>query len=334
MMNKLLIVYKGAFENNIFKGTFTQGGMAFPLNLSKGDYKFKPKSQDPKKPYPYISEEVTFKNSKAGDIKLAGTLTLPKGIDNPPVAILISGSGPQNRNEELLGHQPFLVLSDHLTRKGIAVLRYDDRGIADSEGDFSTCTTYDFASDVEAGITYLKTRQDVVDIHKIGLIGHSEGGMIAPMVASKNKDISFCVLLAGPGINGKDVLLTQTRKAYELAGVAENEISLNEKYTDKIYDICKNYKGEDSNKQMIDLYHKIQKESSGILKSQYTDEVIEKSITQLTSLWMVEFIKFDPALYLGKVTCPILAINGEKDSQVLSKINLIAIEKSLKKSRE
>jgi len=332
VMNKLLIVYKGAFENNIFKGTFTQGGMAFPLNLSKGDYKFKPKSQDPKKPYPYISEEVTFKNSKAGDIKLAGTLTLPKGIDNPPVAILISGSGPQNRNEELLGHQPFLVLSDHLTRKGIAVLRYDDRGIADSEGDFSTGTTYDFASDVEAGITYLKTRQDVVDIHKIGLIGHSEGGMIAPMVASKNKDISFCVLLAGPGINGKDVLLTQTRKAYELAGVAENEISLNEKYTDKIYDICKNYKGEDSNKQMIDLYHKIQKESTGILKSQYTDEVIEKSITQLTSLWMLEFIKFDPTLYLSKVKCPVLAINGEKDSQVLSKINLTTIEKSLKKA--
>jgi len=309
VMSKLLVVYKGAFENNIFKGTFTQGGMAFPLNLIKGDYKFKPKSQDPKKPYLYISEEVTFKNSKAKNIKLAGTLTLPKGIKKPPVVILISGSGPQNRNEELLGHQPFLVLSDHLTRKGIAVLRYDDRGIADSEGDFSKSTTYDFASDVEAAITYLKTRKDVVDIHKIGLIGHSEGGMIAPLVASKNKDVSFCVLLAGPGISGKDILLTQTRKAYELVGVTENEIRLNEKYTDKIYDICKNYKGKDSNKQIVDLYHEIQKKSTGILKSQYTDEVIEKSITQLTSPWMLEFIKFEPALYLSKVTCPILASN-------------------------
>ena len=278
VMSKLLVVYKGFLENNMFKGTFTQGGMAFPLNLAKGEFKFKPKLQDPKKPYPYVSEEVTFNNSKAGNIKLAGTLTIPKGIKDPPVAILISGSGPQNRNEELLGHQPFLVLSDHLTRKGIAVLRYDDRGIAGSEGDFSTSTTYDFASDVEAAIAYLKTRQNVVDIHKIGLIGHSEGGMIVPMVASKNRDVSFCVLLAGPGIDGKDILLTQTRKAYELAGVQEKEIALNEKYSNKIYDICKNYKGENSNKQMIDLYHEIQKESTGILKSQYTDEVIENQL--------------------------------------------------------
>jgi len=328
-MSKLMIVFKGSLKNDTIKGTFTQAGMEFPLKLTRGDYSFKSKSQEPLKPYPYLSEDISFKNPSAGNIKLSGTLTIPENIENPPVVVLITGSGAQNRNEEILGHKPFLVLADHLTKKGIAVLRYDDRGFGDSEGNFDTATTYDFASDAEAAVAYLKTRKATVDISKIGLIGHSEGGMIAPLIASKNSSISFIILLAGPGINGKDILLTQTRKAYELAGVTENEIKLNEKYSDKIYDICKNYKGKDSKKQMIDLYHEMQKESTGLLKAQYTDEIIEKSITQLTSPWMLEFIKFDPAEYLSKVKCPILAINGEKDSQVLSKVNLTAIKKSL-----
>ena len=332
VMNKLFVVYKGSFENNAISGTFTQGGMAFPLNLSKGVFKFKPKLQEPKKPYPYISEEISFINTKAENIKLAGTLTLPKGIKNPPVVILISGSGPQNRNEELLGHQPFLVLSDHLTRKGIAVLRYDDRGIADSEGDFSTATTYDFATDVEAAVAYLKTRQDVLDIHKIGLIGHSEGGMIAPLVASKNKDISFCVLLAGPGISGKEILLTQTRKALELAGIPENEIKISDKYSRLIYHTIANYIGEESEKEINRLLHEMKNESSGFLKAQLTNDNIEKQVKVLTAPWMMEFIGFDPDLYLSKVKCPVLAINGGKDTQVLRKLNLAGIEKSLKKA--
>jgi len=134
VMSKLMIVYKGSLENDSIKGIFTQGGIPIPLNLVKGEFTYKSKPQEPVKPYPYISEKIKFKNAKADNIKFSGTLTLPKGIKNPPVAILISGSGPQDRNEELLGHKPFLVLSDHLTRKGIAVLRYDDRGVAGSEG--------------------------------------------------------------------------------------------------------------------------------------------------------------------------------------------------------
>ncbi len=332
VLSKLMIVYKGFLENDTIKGTFTQGGMPIPLNLVKGKFKFKSKPQEPSKPYPYLSEEINFKNSKAGNIKFSGTLTLPKGIKKPPVAILISGSGPQDRNEELLGHKPFLILSDHLTKKGIAVLRYDDRGVAGSEGDFSKATTYDFASDVEAAVAYLKTREDVVDIKNIGLIGHSEGGMIAPLVASKNMEIAFCVLLAGPGINGKEILLTQTRKAYELVAIPESEINLNEKYMDQIYDICKNYQGEESDKQISDLFHKIKDESSGVLKAQFTNETIKNTIKQLTTPWMITFINFDPDVYLSKTTCSVLAINGEKDSQVLSKMNLNGIEKSLIKS--
>lgn len=331
-MTKLMIVYKGKLEKGSINGTFTQGGMPFPLHLIKGDFKFKSKPQEPSKPYPYISEEITFRNSDAGNIKLSGTLTLPENVKSPPVVILISGSGAQNRNEELLGHKPFLVLSDHLTRKGIAVLRYDDRGTADSEGDFSTATTYDFASDVEAAVHYLKSRNDVVNIHEIGLIGHSEGGMIAPLIASKDKNISFIVLLAGPGITGKEVLLSQTRKAMELAGVPESEIKVSEKYSALIYGVCKNYKGKTSDKEIVDLLHKMKSESSGSLKAQLTDDNIQKQIKVLTSPWMIEFIKFDPTVYLSKVKCPVLAINGEKDSQVLPKINLEGIANSLKKA--
>ena len=330
VMSKLMVVFNGTLNNDSIDGTFTQGGMPFPLKLTKGEFRFKAKPQEPSKPYPYLSEEVIFVNPDAENIKLAGTLTIPKNIKNPPVVILISGSGPQNRNEELLGHKPFLVLSDHLTKKGIAVLRYDDRGVANSEGNFSKATTYDFASDVEAAVAYLKTRGDVVDIQKIGLAGHSEGGMIAPVVASKNKSIAFCVLLAGPGISGKEILLTQTRKAYELAGIPESEIVLNEKYSDQIYDIIKNDKWDESDKQIKDLFYKIKEESTGILKAKYTDETINKSMEQLNSPWMTEFIKFDPKRYLSKTTCPLLAINGEKDTQVLPYLNLEGIKKSLK----
>jgi len=331
-MSKLMVVYKGSFNGETIKGTFTQGGMPLPLNLTKGDYKFKKKPQEPIKPYPYISEEISFKNTEAGNIKFTGTLTLPKGIKSPPAVILISGSGPQNRNEELMGHKPFLVLSDYLTRKGIAVLRYDDRGTVGSEGDFSNATTFDFASDTEAAINYLLTRKEVIDINKIGLIGHSEGGMIAPLVASQNKNVSFCVLLAGPGISGKEILLTQTRKALELAGISENEIKISDKYSRLIYHTIANYIGVESEKEINRLLRQMKNESSGFLKAQLTNDNIEKQVKVLTAPWMMEFIGFDPDLYLSKVKCPVLAINGGKDTQVLQKLNLAGIEKSLKKA--
>jgi hypothetical protein len=189
------IEYLGELKENKIVGTFKQGGQA------------QKRPQEPTKPYPYYSEDVTFQNTKAG-IALSGTLTLPKKEGVFPVAILISGSGPQNRDEELLGHKPFLVISHYLTRNGIGVLRYDDRGVAQSTGDFKTATSADFATDVESAMAYLKTRKEIHK-RKIGLIGHSEGGIIAPMVASKNKDVSFMVLLAGTGIRGDKLLLLQ-----------------------------------------------------------------------------------------------------------------------------
>ena len=218
------------------KKTFSILFLIFPLVINAQ----KNRPQDPKGPFNYSSEDIYFTNYKADSIKLAGTLTLPKNKTNSTVAILISGSGPQNRNEEVkqFNHRPFLVLSDYLTNNGIAVLRYDDRGIADSEGDFGKATTLDFASDVEAAIAYLKTRNDI-DTLKIGLIGHSEGGLIAPIVASKNKAVAFAVLLAGTGVDGATVLESQSRKAAELAGVTKQQLDENEKLTTIIYGIIK-----------------------------------------------------------------------------------------------
>lgn len=329
-MSKFGINYVGTFDGTSIVGTFMQGGTPISLDLTPGKYEVASKLQEPKEPYPYLSEEVVFNNEKAENIKLSGTLTIPANAENPPVAILITGSGPQNRNQELLGHKPFLVLSDHLTRMGIAVLRYDDRGTAQSEGEYANATTFDFASDVEAAMIYLKTRNDVLDINKIGLIGHSEGGLIAPIVASKNKEIAFCVLLAAPGISGKQILMTQTRKAMELGGVSPEDIEINEKFSSQIYDICEDYKGEESKKEIIAIFTEMKNSSSEMLKTQLTEEVIQQQVQLITSPWMRTFIQIEPKEYLSKVNCPVLAINGEKDFQVVPQVNLEGIKSALK----
>ncbi|MBC8755494.1 alpha/beta hydrolase [Kordia sp. YSTF-M3] len=341
--NKLTIIqsqmgleYTATYTDGTFKGTFKQAGQVFPLDLTKGEKVVKKvKPQDPKKPYPYASEEVTFENANANNIKFAGTLTLPKDVKNPPVVILITGSGPQNRNQELLGHKTFLVLSDHLTRQGIAVLRYDDRGTAKSEGDFSVATSFDFASDVEAAMAYLQTRSDVVDVNKIGLVGHSEGGLIAPIVAAKNKNVAFCVLLAGPGVDGKEILLTQGKRAAELEGYPVIDIANSQEVSAKVFDISANYKGEASKQKIVALFKELKaKLTFEKAKAEFTEQVMNQQAEMITSPWMRAFIKYDPQTSLQKVNCPVLAINGEKDFQVISDLNLNAIEKGLKHNKD
>ncbi|WP_177176585.1 alpha/beta hydrolase family protein [Hyunsoonleella jejuensis] len=291
--------------------------------------------QEPKAPFEYSVENVVFINSEADSIKLAGTLTLPKDIKNPPVAILISGSGPQNRDEEVkqFNHKPFLVLSNHLTNNGIAVLRYDDRGIAESEGSFKDATSFDFASDVNAAIQFLKARNDI-DANKIGLIGHSEGGLIAPIVASKNKDVAFVVLLAGTGVDGGKILQTQSRKMMELRGAQKMMLDENEKLTTIIYDAIKQYKNTDTIKSKITKGlndFKAQNPMSMVSPS-ITPVLIEQQFKILESKWLLEFIRIEPKPYLEKTTCPILVLNGTKDVQVLPEVNLPEIEKALSAS--
>lgn len=289
--------------------------------------------QEPTPPFNYLSENVFFANSLANNIKLAGTLSLPKNIKNPPVAILISGSGPQNRDEEAFNHKPFLVIADYLTNNGIAVLRYDDRGINESEGDFKTATTFDFASDVEAAINYLKSRTDI-DTSKIGLIGHSEGGLVAPIVASKSKDVAFLISLAGTGVPGDKVLLSQSWEIAKISGATNETLKFNQDLTSKVYNVIKKERSVDSTKVEIKNALENYKVSLGV--SPYApfinDQLINKLALIADNIWMTTFIITDPEAYWSKVKCPVLAINGSKDLQVLPELNLKAIKTALHKA--
>ncbi len=318
------IKYEGTMnDSGVFDGMFSQAGMLIPLNLSRKhqekDVVIRP--QEPKKPYPYYSEDITFKNEK-DKIELAGTLTLPQKQGKFPAVILISGSGPQNRDEELLNHKPFLVLSDYLTRNGIAVLRFDDRGIAQSKGNFHTATTFDFATDVEYAVKYLQSRNEI-DKSNIGLIGHSEGGIIAPMVASKNGIIKFIVLMAGSMLRGNEQLLLQKLKIEKELGINQQVIDEGQAILKGAYDIILNEKLDE--KELKDTL-------SNYFKLKYPEEEAKKLTDNLINPWMVNFIRIDPKVYLKKVTCPLLAINGSKDCQVPATENLHVIRTVFKKS--
>lgn len=329
------IQYEGTLnKENVFVGTFKQAGQSFPLNLTKEKVEKEKviRPQEPTKPYPYYSEDVKFENTK-DKIVLAGTLTLPEKDGNFPAVILITGSGPQNRDEELLGHKPFLILADHLTKNGIAVLRFDDRGTAESTGDFKTATSLDFARDVEFAIKYLQTRKEI-NKNQIGLIGHSEGGIIAPMVAAESKDINFIVLLAGTGIRGDQLLLLQQELIGKASGISDTDLQKAKVINKGAFEIL--LKSDNPDSLETELTNYIKQALKDYPESEKPTEMSEEDyvklqVNQLTSPWMNYFIKYDPAPILEKVNCPVLAINGEKDLQVPAKVNLEAIENALKK---
>ncbi|MBK8831855.1 MAG: alpha/beta hydrolase [Saprospiraceae bacterium] len=329
------IEYEGVLgSDGVIAGNFKQAGQLFPMNLTREviEKEILKRPQEPTKPYPYHSEDITFKNEKAG-IELAGTLTLPNKDGVFPVVILISGSGPQNRDEELLGHKPFLVLSDYLTRNGIAVLRYDDRGTAASKGNFGTATSKDFATDVEAGVTYLLGRKEI-NKKKIGLIGHSEGGVVAPMVAANSKSIAFIVLLAGTGITGGELLLLQQALISKVYGVSDEDVAKAQDYNRGAYAIVTASTDIEQLKTDLTSYYNTRFKDNPdfeVPQGMTADELIQSMVDQLANPWMQYFIQHDPAPVLEKVKCPVLALNGEKDLQVPPKENLGAIEAALKK---
>ena len=330
------IKFEGSYSKvDTINGTFKQSGMSFPLDLTRKTSEIeKPvRPQEPQKPYPYYSEDVVFENKKA-DIQLAGTLTLPdqKGC-NYPAVILITGSGPQNRDEEIMGHKPFLVWSDYLTRKGIAVLRFDDRGTFASKGNFKTATTLDFATDVEAAVSYLLTRKEI-NKKKIGLMGHSEGGIIAPIVAAESKDVSFIVLLAGTGISGDQLLLLQQELIGKASGISDADLQKTKKINEGAFDIITKSNDPATLKPELAKYLKQALKADTTFKApkgMTEDQFIEVQLEQTTSPWMVYFINHDPAVTLQKVKCPVLAVNGSKDLQVPPKVNLEAIKAALEK---
>jgi pimeloyl-ACP methyl ester carboxylesterase len=333
----IAVEYEGTLDagGNTVAGTFRQGGQPFPLTLTKG-LPDKPKAparpQEPSKPYPYHEEEVSFDNTEAG-VRLAGTLSLPEKEGVFPAVVLISGSGKQNRDEELLGHKPFLVLADYLTRNGIAVLRYDDRGAASSTGVFETATSLDFSLDAEAGVRYLLTRKEI-DPHKIGLVGHSEGGMIAPMIAARSPHIAYIVLLAGPGIPGDRLLLMQQSLIGKGSGMSEEELQLAQILHRRVFDVIIQSADTAQTKaelpaafrQLIAKYPKMKPDEIT------EDAYIQIQMAQLASPWLWYFIRYNPAETLEKVKVPTLAINGEKDMQVPAQVNLQAIREAFLKS--
>ena len=336
---QLGITYTGTLgDDGNITGTFNQGGVELPLDLTKDEIGATPSNrpQEPKAPFPYEVEEVSYANKEAG-ITMAGTLTLPKSAKKNttkyPAVILISGSGAQNRDEELLGHKPFLVLADHLTRNGFAVLRYDDRGTAQSTGDHSTATSADFATDAQAAFDYLLTRSDI-DLDKIGFAGHSEGGFIAPMVAAKNKQVAFIALLAGVGQTGYAILTDQSYLIGKAQGVPEATLVKNRKISNTIFNLVKKYGANDekSRYQIESYLETALKENPEIVPAGITAEQFSKQqLNTLLSPWFKYFIVTDPAQFLKQVSCPVLAINGSLDLQVPAKANLSAIEVYVKK---
>jgi len=327
-------VFEGKVSDDflVIEGEWKQSGGTFPLTVKRVDKAVEIlRPQVPKKPYPYIEEEVAYENKEAG-ITLAGTLTLPPGKGPFPAVLLITGSGPQDRNETIYNHRPFLVLADYLTRQGIAVLRVDDRGVGESTGNFSQATSVDFASDVLAGIEYLKTRKEI-NPEQIGLIGHSEGGIIAPMVAVKSPDVAFIVLMAGTGLTGEEILYLQGALISRAMGASGEDIAKNRQFNEKIFSLIK----EEKDKKIIEeklrqMFMEDWAELNEEEKSRIGDpEVFLKAQLQsLLSPWLKFFLTYDPKSTLSKVKCPVLAINGEKDLQVPPKENLSAIEEALK----
>ncbi len=329
---RLLAEYNGTFKNDtLIEGTFKQAGKTLPLDLKKLKKTFTfNRPQKPKSPFPYLSEDVTFKNDKA-DISLAGTLTIPEGSGPFPAVIMITGSGSQNRNEELMGHEPFLVISDYLTRNGIAVLRYDDRGVGQSQGSPLNATSADLATDVEAALHYLITRKEV-DPKRVGLAGHSEGGLIAPIVASNNPEVAFIVSLAGTGVPGEMILNRQNKDISLVSGVEAKEVKKSISVNKKLFAVLKNEPDNTKAETRIAQVYK-----KALIREKKSPEEVDQALKQLNASlnpvsynWFRYFISTDPAIYWQKVKCPVLALNGEKDMQVAADVNLPAIEKAVK----
>ena len=330
-------VYKGKIseEGGKIEGNWIQGEMTLPLVLERTNTKsvFK-RPQEPEEPFPYHVEEVVFRNINEG-ITLAGTLTIPFSEGKCPAVLLLSGSGAQDRDEAVFGHRPFFVLADYLTRRGLAVLRVDDRGVGGSTGDFSESTALDYTDDALAGVAYLKSRKKI-DQNLIGLIGHSEGGIIASMAAVRSPDIKFIVLLASPGMAIKDMEYSEQARALKAKGAGENLVARNRTVQDSLFEVVEQDKdAKFVEKKMTsiftDFFKGLSEEERKIIgvSDDNLEAYIHDQFERLNSPWFRFYLPFDPGEVLQKVKCRLLVLNGGKDIQVTSKENLRVIEEAL-----
>lgn len=318
-------------EQKTLTGHWNQNQQKLPLVFTRSDKALELKRpQNPKPPFPYTQRDVSIESTAKG-VKLAGTLTIPAGDGPHPAVVLITGSGPQDRDESLMGHRPFWVLADHLSRNGVAVLRCDDRGFARSTGNLFTATTPDFAEDTRACLKWLATQKEI-DPKRLGLIGHSEGGVVAPMVAAEEPSTSFIVLLAGMGVPGKVLVRRQTVDLERAAGADQATID------SRLDSLNAALKALDEEKDPVALekrvreivekgYDRLSPEKKKSLPEKAA--FVQQRVQLITSPWQRWFLNCDPAPYLRKVKCPVLAINGELDLQVAAKDNLDAIAAAL-----
>jgi pimeloyl-ACP methyl ester carboxylesterase len=327
-------------DKKTIDGKFNQGGGSFDLVLGKGEMPApKEKPQTPVPPFNYKSEDVEYDNADK-TVHLAGTLTYPSSGSNFPAAILISGSGQQDRDESIMGYKPFAVIADRLTKLGFAVLRVDDRGMGKSTGEVEKASSADFAKDVITSLEYLKGRKEI-DKNKLGLIGHSEGGLIASVVAAERKDINFVILLAGPGINGAELLAEQGEQLLLKTGVSKEAVAaytplykkmirLSIEETDSLTLAMKAYKAVADWKKATPLNY--QKEI-GLDTKEGSDAIMQNLVSGFSAPWMKYFLKSEPSIFLEQVSAKVLALNGEKDIQVIASSNTEGIKKALQKSK-
>ena len=317
-------IFEGTFDpaKNTIIGNWSQTGAEQKMEFKRSDQPLEiRRPQTPVKPYPYREEEVSFSNAAANGT-LSGTLTIPKGTGPFPAAVLIAGSGPYDRDEALANHKPFMVLADYLTRKGIAVLRYDKRGIGKSTGSVDSATTLDLASDAQAAVAYLKTRK-VVDAAKIGLIGHSEGAMIAPYLATHSADIAWLVLLAPPATKGEDTLLNQSEMIGRAGGLSEPQLVASLTFDREAYELVRKEKEPAVLTQKLNA---LVKETG--LDAATPPAALETQLRMLSSPWFRFFLDYDPLPVLQALKTPVLALYGEKDLQVPPKANLPLVKKA------
>ena len=309
--------YSGKLKDSRIEGEFEQRGMKFLLNLVKGEKETQQaRPQDPKPPFNYRVEEVSFVNEKEGNT-LTGALTVPNDDGPFPAMVLVSGSGQQNRDEELMNHRPFWVIADYCARHGIAVLRYDDRGMGGSTGEVENATSMDFSYDAEAAFDFLR-KQKNINAFQVGILGHSEGGIINFMVSARRPEVAFLVSLAGPAVNGIAILKEQQAAILRASGVTEEAVQFSSNANAQLFDIIE----ASSNREEADTLLRQLLKGWG-----YNEELTDKTIKELATPWMYYFLKYDPTEAIVKTDCPALLLNGSKDLQVLATQNLPAYER-------
>ncbi len=326
-------------DGNTINGVWMQRGMKLALELKRVDSVETPnRPQQPNPPFPYESLELGFENTEA-DVHLGGTLTLPAGKGPFPAVVLVSGSGPQDRDETIAGHRPFFVLADYLTRRGVAVLRFDDRGVGESTGNVSQATTHDFVGDALTVLRALKDRTDI-DPLRIGMIGHSEGGIVAAIAAATTDDVAFIVMMAGTGLPGQDIILRQSELILRANGASESEITENAGIQRRLFAIVMDRRSDTVNVEALNQVLQehfdtldVEARSRMGMQGDAADAYIRMQATQLSTPWFRTFLTLDPRLWLKRIDKPVLVIIGEKDLQVPADENLAAIEGALTEGR-